>query len=193
MDGAFYTDAEFTSDSATDDSASSSRGGSVFPHSHHFTVAGEFRMIPQGDIDLQHEIRLDYGTGIGNRHRERPLTSRDEDRLFCHGTRLARILHRTVTTRRRIGGRTRAYDRIALWERARSPTLGHLILSTPLRFGTIRTARRQAFKIHFTWRVPLPQRALVLHPSFARNLPRLVLLRNSRDPLQSTLQVVHVD
>jgi hypothetical protein len=33
-------------------------------------------MIPLGDIDLQQEIRLDYGTGIVNRHRERPRVRR---------------------------------------------------------------------------------------------------------------------
>ncbi|KAJ7927329.1 hypothetical protein B0H13DRAFT_1861517 [Mycena leptocephala] len=65
---------EFTCDHPQFTSAGSQDGGGNFSGSHHFTVAGgtfnnttnystptipsDFRMIPTGDIDLQHEIRL---------------------------------------------------------------------------------------------------------------------------------------
>ncbi|KAJ7827424.1 hypothetical protein B0H13DRAFT_878918 [Mycena leptocephala] len=91
---------EFTSNSAGDhpefSTAGSHDGGSIFSGSHHFTVAGgtfnnitknyssaptvpsDFRMIPLGDIDIQHEIRLNKfeGSSVVGRRGERAYVRR---------------------------------------------------------------------------------------------------------------------
>ncbi|KAJ7909719.1 hypothetical protein B0H13DRAFT_2661340 [Mycena leptocephala] len=73
--------AESASGVTTDNYRSSSYGGAIFSQSHHFTVAGgtfnvtnrlptaqtmpsDFRMIPMGEIDLQHEIGVDNESGL---------------------------------------------------------------------------------------------------------------------------------
>ncbi|KAF8137788.1 hypothetical protein K438DRAFT_734325 [Mycena galopus ATCC 62051] len=59
--------------------------GAFFPHARHFTISGgtytshvtqvaptvrhDFRMIPLGDLDLLHEIRLEDGPGVITRRR----------------------------------------------------------------------------------------------------------------------------
>ncbi|KAF8146348.1 hypothetical protein K438DRAFT_1990884 [Mycena galopus ATCC 62051] len=59
--------------------------GAFFPHARHFTIAGgtytshvtqvaptvrhDFRMVPLGDLDLLHEIRLEDGPGMITRRR----------------------------------------------------------------------------------------------------------------------------
>ncbi|KAJ7822139.1 hypothetical protein B0H13DRAFT_2376848 [Mycena leptocephala] len=90
---------EFSSNAAGDlpefSSTSYHDGGSIFSASHHFTVAGgtfnvsnnytsaptvpsDCRMIPLGDIDLQHEIRLHNleGSALVGRRRERASVRR---------------------------------------------------------------------------------------------------------------------
>ncbi|KAF7377026.1 hypothetical protein MSAN_00120700 [Mycena sanguinolenta] len=82
---------EFTHSSASDPEspfAVSRHASGMFSHSRNFTVTGkslnnitnnyaalslpsDFRMIPMGDIDLQHEIRVDNSTGVLNYHRQR--------------------------------------------------------------------------------------------------------------------------
>ncbi|KAJ7211859.1 hypothetical protein C8J57DRAFT_1483764 [Mycena rebaudengoi] len=81
MDSEAYASAEFSSSSTTGNRGTTSCGGAIFSGSQHFTVGGgtfssvtnnytsprvvpsDFRMIPLGDIDLQHEIRLNNRTG----------------------------------------------------------------------------------------------------------------------------------
>ncbi|KAJ7890005.1 hypothetical protein B0H13DRAFT_2277151 [Mycena leptocephala] len=85
MDEEPHMDAESASGATTDNPGSSSYGGAIFSGSHHFTVAGgtfnnfnnvtnsytttqtvpsDFRMIPMGEIDLQHEIRVGNESGL---------------------------------------------------------------------------------------------------------------------------------
>ncbi|KAJ7928236.1 hypothetical protein B0H13DRAFT_2653121 [Mycena leptocephala] len=89
---------EFTSNSAGDHpefaSASYHYGGGIFSGSHNFTVVGgtfnnvrnnytsaptmpsDFRMIPLGDIDLQHELRLNKGSAVVDHRCERASVRR---------------------------------------------------------------------------------------------------------------------
>ncbi|KAJ6526647.1 hypothetical protein B0H19DRAFT_1275501 [Mycena capillaripes] len=86
MDDEAYADPEIVSISTTGSQEAACYGaGGIFSGSHHFTVAGgtftsitknyfsspaipsDFRMLPLADIDLQHEIHLDIGTGIVER------------------------------------------------------------------------------------------------------------------------------
>ncbi|KAJ7928262.1 hypothetical protein B0H13DRAFT_1007651 [Mycena leptocephala] len=88
---------EFTSNSGGElpefSSASYHYGGGIFSGSHNFTVAGgtfnvsnnytsaptvpsDFRMIPLGDIDLQHELRLNKGSAVVGRRCERASVRR---------------------------------------------------------------------------------------------------------------------
>ncbi|KAJ7858313.1 hypothetical protein B0H13DRAFT_1897616 [Mycena leptocephala] len=80
--------------SANDEFTSNSGGDySEFSSSHHFTVAGgtfnvsnnynsgptvpsDFRMIPLGDIDLQHELHLNKGSAVVDRRREQASVRR---------------------------------------------------------------------------------------------------------------------
>ncbi|KAJ6580611.1 hypothetical protein B0H19DRAFT_1111916 [Mycena capillaripes] len=89
MDDQLHSDDEFTSSETTNATGSACYTGGIFSGSQHFTVAGgtftsitknyntaptvpsDFRMIPLGDIDLQHEIRVDNHAGIVNRHSKR--------------------------------------------------------------------------------------------------------------------------
>ncbi|KAJ7826039.1 hypothetical protein B0H13DRAFT_2680789 [Mycena leptocephala] len=76
MENDRHMDEQFTSSSTTDNPESAHHGGVFFHGAQDFTVSGgtfnnvtnhytaprmplDFRMIPLGDIDLQHEIRLD--------------------------------------------------------------------------------------------------------------------------------------
>ncbi|KAJ6452403.1 hypothetical protein C8R45DRAFT_1083360 [Mycena sanguinolenta] len=85
MDDLWRSDPEFTH-STTCDPEPPSSGSGMFSHSQKFTVTGKnfthitnnypapnvpsnLRMIPLGDIDLRHEIRVDPGTGISNSKR----------------------------------------------------------------------------------------------------------------------------
>ncbi|KAF7377069.1 hypothetical protein MSAN_00125400 [Mycena sanguinolenta] len=78
---------EFTHSSASDPKSPSHASG-MFSHSRNFTVWGknltnittnyaapslpsDFRMIPMGDTDLRHEIRVDNSTGVLNYHCQR--------------------------------------------------------------------------------------------------------------------------
>ncbi|KAJ7227978.1 hypothetical protein B0H12DRAFT_1148214 [Mycena haematopus] len=90
MDDQPHVNAEFTH-STTYTAGSTSHGSGMFSHSRDFTVTGQnfinitnnkyttpstpsdFRMIPMGDIDLRHEIRVDKRTGAVNydRHQAR--------------------------------------------------------------------------------------------------------------------------
>ncbi|KAJ7928249.1 hypothetical protein B0H13DRAFT_1007568 [Mycena leptocephala] len=95
MENNDHANGEFTSNSAGDHSefASYHDGGGIFSGSHHFTVAGgtfnntmnytsgptvpsDFRMIPLGDIDLQHELRLNKGSAVVGRRCERASVRR---------------------------------------------------------------------------------------------------------------------
>ncbi|KAJ7833008.1 hypothetical protein B0H14DRAFT_2801743 [Mycena olivaceomarginata] len=85
MDRDTHVDAAMAANPATDDSEYVSREGGFFAGSKHFTVAGgtftsiikkyptapDFRRIPLGDIDLQHEIHLDNTFGVVDRQRRR--------------------------------------------------------------------------------------------------------------------------
>ncbi|KAF7337096.1 hypothetical protein MVEN_02147200 [Mycena venus] len=90
MDSDSHAENEFASNStAVNPQSACSYGSAIFSGSHHFTVAGgtftsvtknyttaptvpsDFRMIPLGDIDLQHEIRVDKKSDVVNRQRER--------------------------------------------------------------------------------------------------------------------------
>ncbi|KAF7333791.1 hypothetical protein MVEN_02335900 [Mycena venus] len=73
----------------TEHSRSASYGGAIFSGSHHFAVVGgtftsitknyaraptmpsNLRIIPLGDIDLQHEMHVNYDTGVVDRGNER--------------------------------------------------------------------------------------------------------------------------
>ncbi|KAF7340631.1 hypothetical protein MSAN_02135000 [Mycena sanguinolenta] len=74
--------------SSTCEPESPSHASGMFSHSRNFAVRGrnltnitnnyaapslpsDFRMIPMGDIDLRHEIRVDNSTGVLNYHRQR--------------------------------------------------------------------------------------------------------------------------
>ncbi|KAJ7858307.1 hypothetical protein B0H13DRAFT_2573610 [Mycena leptocephala] len=95
MENDDHANDEFTSNSAGNhyEFSSSHNGGGIFSGSHHFTVAGgtfnnftknysaatvrsDFRMIPLGDIDLQHELRLNKGSAVLDRRCERASVRR---------------------------------------------------------------------------------------------------------------------
>ncbi|KAJ7928242.1 hypothetical protein B0H13DRAFT_1007536 [Mycena leptocephala] len=98
MENDDHANTEFSSNAADDHSEFSSAsyhyGGGIFSGSHNFTVAGgtfnnvtknhtsaptmpsDFRMIPLGDIDLQHELRLNKGSAVVGRWHERPSVRR---------------------------------------------------------------------------------------------------------------------
>ncbi|KAF7377025.1 hypothetical protein MSAN_00120600 [Mycena sanguinolenta] len=94
MDDHSQPEPEFTHSSICDPESApligvaSRHASGMFSHSRNFTVRGrnlinitnnyaapnlpsDFRMIPMGDIDLQHEIRVDNSTGVLNYHRQR--------------------------------------------------------------------------------------------------------------------------
>ncbi|KAJ7318368.1 hypothetical protein DFH08DRAFT_399081 [Mycena albidolilacea] len=99
MDRDTHVDAAMAANPATDDSESVSREGGFFAGSKHFTIAGgtfnsiikkypypttpDFRRIPLGDIDLQHEIHLDNTFGVVDRQRGR---TRDVRRVYSAKT-----------------------------------------------------------------------------------------------------------
>ncbi|KAJ7863848.1 hypothetical protein B0H13DRAFT_2353959 [Mycena leptocephala] len=85
MENDHHPNDDFTSNPTPEDSefaSASSHDGGIFSGSHHFTVAGgtfnnitknytgapaipsDFRIIPLGDIDLQHEILLHQGSAV---------------------------------------------------------------------------------------------------------------------------------
>ncbi|KAF7377048.1 hypothetical protein MSAN_00122900 [Mycena sanguinolenta] len=83
---------EFTH-SSTRESESSSHASGMFSHSQQFTVKGriftnitnnytspsvpsDFRMIPMGDIDLRHEIRVSNSTVLVDRHGQAHVSRR---------------------------------------------------------------------------------------------------------------------
>ncbi|KAF7377078.1 hypothetical protein MSAN_00126300 [Mycena sanguinolenta] len=87
MDDHSQPEPEFTHSNASDPESTLHASG-MFSHSRNFTVTGktlnnitnnyaapslpsDFRTIPMGDIDLQHEIRVDNSTGVLNYHRQR--------------------------------------------------------------------------------------------------------------------------
>ncbi|KAJ7927332.1 hypothetical protein B0H13DRAFT_2653618 [Mycena leptocephala] len=98
MENDDHANTEFSSNAAGDHSEFSSAsyhyGGGIFSGSHNFTVAGgtfnnvtknytsgptvpsDFRMIPLGDIDLQHELRLNKGSAVVGCRRERASVRR---------------------------------------------------------------------------------------------------------------------
>ncbi|KAF7377041.1 hypothetical protein MSAN_00122200 [Mycena sanguinolenta] len=87
MDDQPQLEPEYTH-SSTGEPGSSSHASGMFSHSQHFTVTGgtftnitknyaapslpsDFRMIPMGDIDLRHEIRLDnFMVVVGHRRKQ---------------------------------------------------------------------------------------------------------------------------
>ncbi|KAJ7168923.1 hypothetical protein C8R46DRAFT_1218304 [Mycena filopes] len=82
MDPGAHPDDEYTSPPAANQEEFTSHGGGMFAGSENFVVAGgtftnlttnyvvapaartDFRMIPLGDIDLQHQLFVESGSGI---------------------------------------------------------------------------------------------------------------------------------
>ncbi|KAF7377044.1 hypothetical protein MSAN_00122500 [Mycena sanguinolenta] len=92
MDDHSQSEPEYTH-SSTSDAGASLHASGMFSHSQKFTVTGgtftnvtnknyavapslpsDFRMIPMGDIDLRHEIRVDKHTGVAIDRRTKRVT-----------------------------------------------------------------------------------------------------------------------
>jgi len=97
-----------SAESTTNNPASASYSSAIFSGSQHFTVAGgifnvtnnytaapdtpsDFRTIPLGDIDLQHEIRWDDVSSVVDRRRKQDLFRRVfslEPQVYSHVRRV---------------------------------------------------------------------------------------------------------